>query len=230
MNSKVKTFILILALAALIAAASFAYIYLSGRNPPENQLAAPSIPSPGQTQTGAPSVTSPGQAQSPASPASSPEPDQTADTPEAQKDAEDDRLRAPDFTVLDTEGNEVKLSELFGKPIVINFWASWCPPCKSEMPEFDKVYAELGEDVTFMMVDLVDGRRETIESGAAYIAEQGYSFPVYFDAMGEASYGYGIQAIPTTLFIDKDGFVVTGAQGAIDEQTLRRGIEYIIGG
>ncbi len=133
----------------------------------------------------------------------------------------------PDFTVLDAQGNEVKLSDLIGKPIVLNFWASWCPLCKEEMPEFDSVYKGMGDGVIFMMVDLVDGRRETMELGAEYVANQGFSFPVYYDTQGEAGTVYGISSIPTTIFIDTDGYVVTGAMGAINEEALREGIEMI---
>lgn len=142
--------------------------------------------------------------------------------PEAEK------IKAPDFTVQDIDGNSVKLSDMLGTPVVLNFWASWCPPCKSEMPEFNKVWNELGSDVAFMMVDLVDGQRETTAKGLEYVTEQGFSFPVYFDAEQEAAYAYGITSIPTTLFIDGEGYIAAGVQGAIDEQTLRKGVELII--
>lgn len=146
---------------------------------------------------------------------------------QSKQDEEKEKTKAPDFTVLDADGNAVKLSDLFGKPIVLNFWASWCPPCKSEMPEFNKVYEGLGEDITFMMVDLADGQRETKEKGAQYVKEQGFSFPVYFDTEQDAANKYGIASIPTTIFIDKDGYIVTGAQGAIDAKTLQKGIDLI---
>jgi len=215
MNRKAKTIILALALAVFIAAAFFVSDFLSGKVGTEGNLAVP--PLPGQTEAPVP----------PASPPEQKEPANPSDGQDITDETEDGRIPAPDFTVLDAEGAEVKLSELFGKPIVLNFWASWCPPCKSEMPEFNKVYAELGTDVIFMMVNLVDGQRETIESGAKFIADQGYAFPVYFDNKGEAGNTYVISSIPTTFFIDKDGYIITGAQGAIDEKTLRKGIEYI---
>lgn len=142
-------------------------------------------------------------------------------------DEEKEKVKAPDFTVLDMNGNSVKLSDLLGKPIVLNFWASWCTPCKTEMPEFNEVYEDLGKDITFMMVNLVDGKRETKETGAQYITEQGFSFPVYFDTEQEGANAYGIRSIPTTIFIDKDGYIVTGAQGTIDTATLKKGIELI---
>lgn len=140
---------------------------------------------------------------------------------------EEEKTKAPDFTAVDADGNSVKLSDLFGKPIVLNFWASWCPPCKGEMPEFNEVYQDVGEDVTFVMVNLTDGVRETRDKGAQYVKDQGFSFPVYFDTEQEAADAYGIRSIPTTLFIDQDGYIVTGAEGAIDGDTLRKGIDYI---
>ena len=138
-----------------------------------------------------------------------------------------EKVQAPDFSVIDIDGNTVRLSDMKGKPVVLNFWASWCPPCRVEMPDFDKVYKELGRDVQFMMVDLVDGIRETVQRGSAYIAEQGFSFPVYFDTRQEGAYAFGIRSIPATLFVDSEGFIAAGVQGAIDEAALRRGIELI---
>jgi len=142
---------------------------------------------------------------------------------------EDQRVTAPDFTVQDLDGNDVKLSDLLGKPVVLNFWASWCPPCKREMPDFNAVFGELGGDVHFMMVCMVDGARETKETGAAFIAENGYAFPIYFDIRQEAAILYGVRSIPTTMFIDSGGYIITKAEGSIDEDTLRLGISYIAG-
>jgi len=142
-------------------------------------------------------------------------------------DSAEEKTPAPDFSMIDINGNEIMLSGMKGKPVVLNFWASWCPPCRVEMPDFDKVYKELGDDVHFMMVCLVDGVRETIQRGTVFITEQGFSFPVYFDTRQEGAYAYGIRSIPTTLFIDSEGFAAAGVQGAIDESTLRRGISLI---
>jgi len=138
-----------------------------------------------------------------------------------------DQIPAPDFSMIDIEGNTVKLSDMIGKPVVLNFWASWCQPCRVEMPFFDDVWKELGDEVHFMMLCLVDGGSETVESGTAYILRQGFSFPVYFDTGWEGSRAYGIRSIPTTVFINSDGYLVTGVQGTINESTLRRGIELI---
>lgn len=139
---------------------------------------------------------------------------------------EPEKVLAPDFTVYDAEGNEVHLSNFIGKPIVLNFWASWCGPCKMEMPDFDDAYAELGEDVHFLMVNMTSGR-ETLESATSFIEEQGYSFPVYYDTAGDAAMTYGVYSLPTTLFIDAEGYGIAQATGAIDEATLQRGIDMI---
>ena len=134
------------------------------------------------------------------------------------------RVKAPDFIVADQNGNQVSLSSMRGKPIVLNFWASWCPPCKAEMPEFNAVYKEVGREVVFMMIDVVDGRRETLQKAKSYLAGQKFSFPVYFDTYGSAVSAYGITALPTTIFIDKDGYVVTGSESMINARVLRMGI------
>ena len=76
---------------------------------------------------------------------------------------------APDFTMLDMEGNEVSLASFFGKPIVLNFWASWCGPCKMEMPDFNEKHQQLGNDVQFLMINLTDGTTETVAFGEVSI-------------------------------------------------------------
>ena len=133
---------------------------------------------------------------------------------------------APDFTVLNEEGEEVKLSDYFGRPIVLNFWATWCYYCKEEMPDFDKAYKEHPE-VQFLMVNATDGVRETIDIAKKYIEDQGYEFPVVYDTKQEAVYAYYITGYPTTWFIDKDGNLVTYANGMLSYDNLIEGIGFI---
>ena len=136
-------------------------------------------------------------------------------------------MQAPDFTVYDIDGKEVKLSDFFGKPIVVNFWASWCGPCKMEMPDFQEKYLELEGEVHFLMVNMTDGARETVETATAFLAESGFTFPVLFDSAYEASATFGVYSLPTTLFIDKTGIPIAQATGAIDAATLQKGIDMI---
>lgn len=147
--------------------------------------------------------------------------------PPAETTPEAPRIQAPDFTVYDQDGNEVKLSAYFGKPIVLNFWASWCGPCKMEMPDFDDKCRELEGEVVFMMVNATDGGRETVSTAKAFIDQSGYSFPVYYDTDYAANYAYGVTGLPTTFFIDAEGYLVAYGSGAMDGATLQTGIDMI---
>ena len=140
--------------------------------------------------------------------------------------SEESGFAAPDFTVLDGEGNEVQLSDYFGKPIVLNFWATWCYYCKVEMPDFDKAY-EKYPDVQFLMVNATDGVQETVESAKEYIEQEGFRFDVFFDTELEAVSAYYVTGFPTTFFIDENGDLVTYGSGMLDLETLEKGIQMI---
>ena len=150
-----------------------------------------------------------------------------ADQSSTAQEEEEVPEQMPDFTVVDGEGNQVSLSEFFGKPIILNFWASWCGPCKSEMPDFEAVYQEYGDEIAFLMVNCTDGSRETVETAKTFIQEQGYTFPVYYDTQLDASITYGASTIPMTFFIDKDGYGAAYARTALSREVLQQGIDMI---
>lgn len=152
---------------------------------------------------------------------------QSPQSQEQSSGTEDVKISAPDFTVYDAQGNEVRLSDYIGKPIVLNFWASWCGPCQMEMPHFQEKYEEFGQRIHFLMVNMTTSSRETMESATGFIAEQGYTFPVFYDTKTDAATVYGIFSLPTTYFIDADGYLVAQASGAISSDTLQRGIDMI---
>lgn len=139
---------------------------------------------------------------------------------------EEAQLAAPDFTVLDSEGNEVQLSDYVGKPIVLNFWATWCYYCKEEMPDFDKAY-EAYPEVQFLMVNATDGIQETMASAKEYVEQEGFQFDVFFDTNFDAVNAYQVSGFPATFFIDENGNLVTYGRGMLDFETLEKGIQMI---
>lgn len=152
---------------------------------------------------------------------------QPATDPAVEATEEGTLPMAPDFTVYDLEGKTVSLSDYRGRPVVVNFWASWCGPCQMEMPDFNEKFLELGEDVAFLMVNMTDGSRETVDTAAAFIAGTEYVFPVFYDTDMDAAMAYSVYSLPTTFFIDAEGHAIAQATGAIDGETLQRGIDMI---
>ena len=135
------------------------------------------------------------------------------------------QFNAPDFVVYDAAGNAVQLSDYAGKPIVLNFWASWCGPCQMEMPHFQRKYEEWGDEIEFLMVNVTgyDSKSDALK----FIQRGGYTFPVFFDLTLNAADVYGIHSFPTTFFINANGDLVTYAIGAISADTLQRAIDMI---
>lgn len=134
---------------------------------------------------------------------------------------------APDFTVYDSDGSPVQLSQFFGKPIVLNFWASWCGPCKNEMPDFQALYEIYGNDIHFVMVNMTDGARETQAVAESFLQSTGYTFPVYFDLNSQADVAYQVYSIPTTYILDHEGHLVAKGTGSLTKEALQSGIDMV---
>ncbi len=135
---------------------------------------------------------------------------------------------AIDFEVINESGEHVKLSSYFGKPIVVNFWATWCGPCQAELPDFMEAYHKYDENVEFLMVNLTDGETDTVESVKEFVAENKYDFPVYFDTEYSASNAYQVYSIPQTLFVDQNGNIQMLYIGMIDERVLESEISDLL--
>jgi len=137
---------------------------------------------------------------------------------------------APDFTLELLGGGQVTLSELRGKGVVINLWASWCPPCRAEMPAIQRVYEktrERGLEVLAVNTTFQDSER----AAADFIQELGLTFPVPLDRSGTVSRQYQLRALPSTFFVDREGIirkVIIG--GPMSEATIQTAVEDILDG
>ncbi len=142
-------------------------------------------------------------------------------------DSAPQKITAPDFTVMSRAGEAVKLSDAFGKPLVVNFWATWCGPCKSELPAFEAAYRSY-DNVEFLMVNLTDGQRETTEIVEEFLTENGYTFPVYYDTLTSAANAYSVYGVPVTYFIGADGTIQNSYMGAMSGEQLTALIEALL--
>ena len=137
---------------------------------------------------------------------------------------------APHFFVINGDAIIVNYADVaeIGKPIIINFWASWCPPCAAELPDFEAMYKKYGDRVEFMMINMTDGYQETLEKAYAHVSKNGYTFPVYYDIEGDAGYAYNVMNLPATYVIDAEGNIVAHAIGKINAKALEDAIGLVI--
>lgn len=127
----------------------------------------------------------------------------------------------PEFTIQNNEGEEVSISDYRGKKVIINFWASWCPPCIEEMPEFQALHNELDpEETVLLAINLTDGQRETKTLANSFLAENNLDMNVLYDTQGNAFYEFNVTSIPQTFFLDEEGTVQYSILGMTNKITL----------
>jgi len=135
---------------------------------------------------------------------------------------------APDFELQATDGETVKLSDLRGQAVLVNLWATWCPPCRAEMPSIEKVYNEYKDDgLVVLAVDMT--YQDTQSNIAPFVAEYGLTFPILLDQSGDVGNAYQLRSLPSSFFINRDGTineVVIG--GPMAEALLRTRVEEIL--
>lgn len=118
---------------------------------------------------------------------------------------------APDFELTDLDGKRVRLSDFRGKPVVLNFWATWCPPCRQELPIFQDLHQRRGD--AFVLLAVSEG--ESQQDVLAFIHKYGYTFRVLLDPQLIVGRAYGAHGIPKTFVIDPDGVIVYIRQGTV---------------
>ena len=142
---------------------------------------------------------------------------------EPQADAEAEEEKGPVMPNLPLTRLDGTMTSVYdvreGKPVIINYFASWCPPCKQELPHFQKAFDEYGDQISFIFLDALDGQRETLKTVTAFIRDFPFTGPVFYDK-GEFAMTFQTTSLPTTVFIDKEGRVVKGYLGFVPEEVL----------
>jgi len=151
--------------------------------------------------------------------------EQSKKTEESKKNSQNSsKIKAPDFTLIDQYGKIHKLSNYKGKVVFLNFWATWCPPCRGELPHIEEIYKQYksnSNDVIILSVTAPNlGREGSKQDIIDFMSKSDYTFPVMFDNKGDIMNEYSIEAFPTTFIIDKDGNVKEYVPGAMEKSTM----------
>ena len=152
-------------------------------------------------------------------------------TNKVEQSQEDGKIKALDFTLYDQYGNTHTLSEYEGKTVFLNIWATWCPPCKQEMPYIEELYKEYNlnkEDVVILgLASPYFGKEGSKEDIKEFLNSNKYTFPVVFDENADLIYSYGIQAFPTTFVIDKERYIAQYVPGSMTKEIMKTLIESV---
>lgn len=216
LNRKIMFVVLCIVLAAVIAGAAAFYNKFSQEYAGNNSINVIEKNDTAETDTK--------QHQSNEAPAEESDRVQAEDEQQTQQSQQSENM-APDVEFFDSDGNSVMLSDFFDKPVVFNFWATWCGPCKSEMPGFNRLYGEYKDRVNFVMLNVSDSQDVVAE----FLEENAYAFPVYFDKTQIAAYTYGANSIPLTFVLYKGGEVYGYQIGVLPEEALEQAIKTVLG-
>lgn len=134
--------------------------------------------------------------------------------------------KAPDFNLKDQYGVVHSLENYKGKVIFLNFWATWCPPCKKEMPDVESIYKEYEENKKDVVILGVNSEKEN--EVKKFLKDKGYTFPTLIDENSEVMRKYFIQAFPTSFVIDKEGNVYGYVMGGLTKEQIKQVIEEVL--
>ncbi|RAK12747.1 peroxiredoxin [Halanaerobium saccharolyticum] len=125
-------------------------------------------------------------------------------------------MQAPDFTLKNMNDQEVNLSDYRGQKVFLNFWASWCPPCRKEMPDMQKLHEEYGKEVVILAVNVGENK----STAANFMMENGLNFSVLLDTDKSTAQNYLVRGIPTSYFLDKNGIIKEKVVGAVSYERM----------
>ena len=143
------------------------------------------------------------------------------------KQQKDDNKKAPNFTLMDINGNEVTLSDYKGKVVILDFWATWCGPCRMSIPDLISIQSEYQDDLVIIGISLDDGR--TLGDVKPYANSVGINYPVVFGTMDVVNDYGNIYAIPTSFIIDQSGKIVTSHIGLVPKKIIKGEINSLLG-
>ncbi len=142
---------------------------------------------------------------------------------------QEEKIAVPNFQFTDAEGNTVDFDDFKGKPIVMNFWGTWCPWCVEEMGDFNKLAGEYGDKVNFLFLDVPNGSDETPDKVKKYLSDNGYdNITSYYDSMTQGCYMFGLNSFPTTVYVDKDGYLFDAAIGLTNYDAVKEIVDSMI--
>ena len=134
--------------------------------------------------------------------------------------------RAPGFTLESSAGKPLSLAHLKGKPVFLNFWASWCPPCRTETPDLVKMYRRFGKQIDFVSIDLTGS--DSVPAVRAFIRRYGVPYPVLFDARDKVAKRYAVFGLPTSLFVNRSGIIADRVTGKMDTSMMVRYFTHLL--
>lgn len=153
----------------------------------------------------------------------------TQDAIQGEEEGLEQYSPAPDFTLETLAGETVTLSELKGKKVILNFWATWCPPCKAEMPHMESFYSKLTDEdpIELIAVNVTESEKLGVSEVETFVDSYELSFPIPLDTTAEVTQKYGVFSMPTTFMIDTQGRIAQKVVGPLDEKTINELIDFM---
>ncbi|NCC12665.1 MAG: redoxin domain-containing protein [Spirochaetia bacterium] len=236
MNKKSRTLLIsVISFVVLIVVASVAYNALRENAPsvaftPQVAVIPQETPQAEPVQAPSPQMPSDETPEpQPSEPVQEPSPQTSSEeTPEPATEAESEEPKMPNLPFFTLDGKEILFEEIRqGKPVVINYFASWCPPCKEELPHFQKAYESYGDKIQFIFLNAMDGQRETKATLEKFVEQTEFTGPIFTDE-GLFSYVFQTNSLPTTVFINADGTLANGYLGYVSESVLIENLEALL--